>query len=297
LSEAWEVLQDSSARRAYDIRYLQIKRDNDTRHEATRKQETVAKAARDKAAREATEKAASDKIQQDLLAGWLKWHKCQGDLIFEARRTVRQLEAELKGIREIDVAEAAKSAKENSWSSYFSSFISQKSQLPEAVKEQEESKRLQRLARKRIKEDHLGRSKVKLKDLEDELVRKRVAHIEVLRQQELKAWRAHQEAREQQEREEKARERERSARNAEDLRAKMNAEHEQAKWPKGEFSSQSQQSKRSSCRHRRFWTRVSGRYTCRTCHQLQYRFVFKCPGCDILACASCRDSLKQGRDI
>ncbi|KAK2593613.1 hypothetical protein QQS21_008701 [Conoideocrella luteorostrata] len=51
--------------------------------------------------------------------------------------------------------------------------------------------------------------------------------------------------------------------------------------------------KSGSCKHRKFWSRIEGRIQCSLCHVTQARFAFRCPGCQMTACASCRDILKN----
>jgi hypothetical protein len=48
----------------------------------------------------------------------------------------------------------------------------------------------------------------------------------------------------------------------------------------------------STCRHNIYWTKIDGVHTCSNCHRVQKRFAFQCPGCAVVACASCRDALK-----
>lgn len=48
----------------------------------------------------------------------------------------------------------------------------------------------------------------------------------------------------------------------------------------------------STCRHNIYWTKIDGAHTCSNCHRVQRRFAFQCPGCTVVACASCRDALK-----
>lgn len=48
----------------------------------------------------------------------------------------------------------------------------------------------------------------------------------------------------------------------------------------------------TSCLHRAWWTQEMGRHTCERCLATTPRFAFRCPGCDIVACANCRVALK-----
>ena len=49
---------------------------------------------------------------------------------------------------------------------------------------------------------------------------------------------------------------------------------------------------KSTCGHDRFWPKVEGIQQCGKCHAVQRRFAFQCPGCKLVACASCRQSLR-----
>lgn len=48
----------------------------------------------------------------------------------------------------------------------------------------------------------------------------------------------------------------------------------------------------SSCKHEWFWPRVMGSQQCQNCNLIQNRFAFQCPGCRMMACASCRQVLR-----
>ena len=50
--------------------------------------------------------------------------------------------------------------------------------------------------------------------------------------------------------------------------------------------------KKSICRHDRFWPKIEGSQPCSKCHETQRRFAFQCPGCRMIACANCRQSLR-----
>ena len=49
---------------------------------------------------------------------------------------------------------------------------------------------------------------------------------------------------------------------------------------------------KSTCGHDRFWPKIEGIQQCGNCHAEQRRFAFQCPGCKLVACASCRQSLR-----
>lgn len=51
----------------------------------------------------------------------------------------------------------------------------------------------------------------------------------------------------------------------------------------------------STCLHQGWWPKVEGRQLCANCHSVQNRFALQCPGCSMVACASCQKSLRGGR--
>jgi len=71
--------------------------------------------------------------------------------------------------------------------------------------------------------------------------------------------------------------------------------------PSYSFSRASAPKKTSSaCRHEMFWPKLNGSRACQNCHGIQRHFAFQCPGCSMIACASCRQTLrgeKRRRDL
>lgn len=66
--------------------------------------------------------------------------------------------------------------------------------------------------------------------------------------------------------------------------------------PSYSFSRASAPNKTSSaCRHEVFWPKLNGSHTCQNCHGIQRRFAFQCPGCSMIACANCRQTLRGKR--
>ena len=48
-----------------------------------------------------------------------------------------------------------------------------------------------------------------------------------------------------------------------------------------------------TCQHKAFWPKIDGRHICSNCHTRQNLFAFQCPGCKIIACAPCRQNLRD----
>ena len=97
-------------------------------------------------------------------------------------------------------------------------------------------------------------------------------------------------AREAQERARMAAEAERRRKEAEERVRAMRAAEEAAR--KSRRTRESETATRSSCRHDKFWPKIEGRQSCSRCHAVQSRFAFQCPGCRMVACASCRQELR-----
>lgn len=75
--------------------------------------------------------------------------------------------------------------------------------------------------------------------------------------------------------------------------AKIRAEKENTKRAQAQERTQ-HTSQTVVCEHRAWWMKVEGRFRCSRCLTETRRFAFKCPGCDKIACASCREILKHG---
>lgn len=76
-------------------------------------------------------------------------------------------------------------------------------------------------------------------------------------------------------------------------RKEEEARKERARAAASSFSSyRTPTSRKSTCRHSGFWPKIEGSHTCGNCHSVQRRFAFKCPGCSMVACANCRQSLR-----
>lgn len=106
----------------------------------------------------------------------------------------------------------------------------------------------------------------------------------------------HKQKREEQERARNA-SAERSHRAAEELRRSTHAAEEAARnaQAQADFAygfSHDGNATSSSCKHEWFWPKVMGSHQCQNCNLIRHRFAFQCPGCRIVACASCRQILR-----
>ena len=98
------------------------------------------------------------------------------------------------------------------------------------------------------------------------------------------------EAQEAKERTQMAAATERRRREAEERVKIMRAAEEAAR--KAKKTDWSKPANKSTCRHDRFWPKVEGSQLCSNCHAVQRRFAFQCPGCRMVACANCRQTLR-----
>ena len=58
---------------------------------------------------------------------------------------------------------------------------------------------------------------------------------------------------------------------------------------------QSFTSNETICQHNAFWPKVQGSHLCGNCGSIQRHFALQCPGCKLMACASCRQKLRVER--
>ena len=153
-------------------------------------------------------------------------------------------------------------------------------------------------ARESMRKEQLRQGQLKQERLRQEQLRQEQLRQEQLRQEQL---RAQQEART---KEREQREREREAERAAALRKQRQEEAARAtqRMRVAKEAQQRRQATRgaaptptptqSICNHKVFWAKLEGSRSCSNCHTLQRRFTFQCPGCKIIACASCRQMLK-----
>jgi septal ring factor EnvC (AmiA/AmiB activator) len=100
------------------------------------------------------------------------------------------------------------------------------------------------------------------------------------------------EAQEAQERVRMAAAAERRRKEAEERAEAMRAAEEAARKARKTWDKWAERSTKSTCRHDRFWPKVEGRQLCSNCYAVQRRFAFQCPGCQMVACANCRQNLR-----
>lgn len=331
LQNAYDTISDPEKRRAYDIRWESIRDSLRTHQEAERRQAEAAETERKRATEERAKKQRDDDARRErprLLE--LSKSRYESD-IFELGRVVRKLTAELKRLRDQDDEDSRKERARNSWWAYLTSPIYGMVKETDDQKQARETERLQRVASKSIKVSEQDKKQAKLQELQDglQLVNRQIAaekkksedeawaqawEGERKMEQEVKSrlWerveraakeareaQAAREVREAQERARKAAATERYRREAEERAQAMRAAEEAVRkaqnarneWTRPATPSYSS-SRASTCRHDKFWPKVEGRHLCSNCHRLQSRFAFRCPGCRMMACASCRQTLK-----
>ncbi|CAI7570097.1 unnamed protein product [Penicillium glandicola] len=79
---------------------------------------------------------------------------------------------------------------------------------------------------------------------------------------------------------------------AKKMAERMADEIKKRRWAQAQSQTQ-KSAKPAACQHKAWWNRVEGRFQCSSCTEETRRFAFKCPGCEKVACASCRDILRR----
>ncbi|KAI9698646.1 MAG: hypothetical protein M1836_003755 [Candelina mexicana] len=165
------------------------------------------------------------------------------------------------------------------------------SKITAEKREEEKEARIQAAER----QERLRKEQETKRRVEEEQRRERQARWEEFQ---AKQWqeqvaRAAKEAREAQEAR-NAQEKARAAQVAEAARKAKYARNDRFQPPTSSHSHhRTPTAKESTCRHDRYWRKLDGRHLCNTCHIVQKRFAFQCPGCSKIACASCRQALKS----
>ena len=334
LSSAYETISDPVKRRTYDTIWARIKENRRTEEESQKRETEAAEKERKRADEEKAKNQKAESARQKRLQHLQLLKSRHENDIFEGNRVARRLAADLKHLQNQDDDELRKERERNSWWTYITSPIYGEVKETEEQKQRRETERLQRLASKSIKENQLAqkeaiiqRSRYALDDVNGEIATMKKeeedeARVQAVRRQEQlrkeeearrrveeeqrrmkwakweeeqiklrkeQAARAAKAAREAQEAQERAREEAaKKYRAASEMRAQAASLAERARTAR-------QARNDSVCLHDKFWPRLEGRHLCGSCHKTQRRFAFQCPGCRMIACASCRQTLRGER--
>ena len=331
LQSAYETIGDPEKRLLYDKRLPGIRDRLKAKHGSDWGKAGAAEREKKSAAEETARKQKDYNARQERLRNLeLSKNVYDGD-IFEIRRVIRKLTADLKHLQEQDEEELKRERARNGWWSYLTSPIYGKAIEPDEQKRTRENERLFRLASKSIKGNELRAKEAKLQSLQDALqdVNSKIAAEKKEIEDEVRAQaaRARRErelkmAQEARDRMQEYRERcaraekeqaERAAKEAHQARAAKEAREakeakervrqaaaadkrrkeaeERAKARRDAFPAESG-STESTCQHDKWWHRLEGRHRCVVCHAVQARFAFQCPDCGMVACAGCRQISK-----
>ena len=335
LSSAYETISDPTKRRTYDTIWARIKENRRAEEEAQKHKNEAAEKEQKRAAEEKAKNQKEESARQERLQHLQLLKSRHENDIFEGNRVVRRLAADLKRLQDQDDDELRKERERNSWWTYITSPIYGEAKETEEQKQRRETERLQRLASKSIKENQLAQKEAILqksryalddvsskiaavkKEEEDEARVRAVRRQEQLRKDEEARRRVEEEqmrtkwakweeeqiklrmeqvaraakaAREAQEAQERAREEA-----AEKYRAELERRAQAASMAAERARTARQARNDSACIHDKFWPRIEGRHLCGSCHNTQRRFAFQCPGCGMIACASCRQTLRGER--
>ena len=168
----------------------------------------------------------------------------------------------------------------------------------EAAKRQEQLRKEQE-ARRRVEKEEIRKSWARWEELQAELRKEQAARAAKEAREAQEAWEALERLRKaaDERRKAEAEERARAARAAEAAQKAKETRNDrfQPATPLHSYSRASMSNK-STCRHHKYWPKLEGSHLCSTCQNIQRRFAFQCPGCSMIACASCRQILKgKGR--
>ena len=309
---------------------MRIKLSQRTQREAEERQAGAAETERRRAAEEKLNKQREQDATQERIRQLEQVKFGYDSNIFELNRLIRKLAADLEQHQGQDNEESRQERERTSWYTYFTRPLYGKEDETKEQKQEREIERLRRVAIKRIKENELNQKKARLHsfhsaldDVDSEIAakKKRIedeARTQTAKRQEQarKAEDARRRSEEQQERERQAKRkaaqaklwREEAARAAKEAqeareaqeRARKAREAEAARRPSRTKPATTSKSthrprtseKGSTCRHDAFWPRVEGSCLCSNCYAIQRRFAFQCPGCRMIACANCRQSLR-----
>ncbi|EEP80908.1 predicted protein [Uncinocarpus reesii 1704] len=207
-------------------------------------------------------------------------------------------------------------AGKGTWWGFFTSILFGGATETDDIERQRDLERLQRIAARTVKENMLEREKAGIRTVETSLQSAKDTILSVeqdirkLRLEEEEARRkAHQErvyreARsrmaemrkkvEQEERARQARDEEiRNEKEAREREARARMERDAKKWAR--MASGDTEHTKGPCAHRSWWDKIDQGSVCSHCSIATRRFAFKCPDCGIMACATCRRTLKGPR--
>ena len=334
LSSAYETINDPSKRRTYDTIWARIKEKRRAEEEAQKRETEAAEKERKRAAEEKVEIRKEESKRQERLQHLQLLKSRHENDIFEGNRVVRRLAADLKRLQDQDDDELRKERERNTWWTYMTSPIYGEVKETEEQKQRRETERLQRLASKSIKENQLAqkeailqKSRYALDDVNSEIaaVKKEEeddARVQAVRRQEQlrKEEEASRRVEEEQRRKKRAKweeeqiklRREQAARAAKVTREAQEAQERVREEAAKKYRAESEKRTRaastperartagqaqndSACLHDKFWPRLEGRHLCRSCCNTQRHFAFQCPGCRMIACAGCRQTLRGER--
>lgn len=276
-------------------------------------------AKRDAEAKAASEKSANEKATRDAkegksrlkLEGLAKKKQVFASGVFQAKRAITRLQSELKNIQTLEEKALTEEWARNNRFTYAYSFVFDASKEPEEAKQERERQHLQRVANKRIKEKELSREQEKLKEWNDLLsgVEQAIAaeisnsqerakrtdrgKEEAKRQEEAKAYKKRQEEYMERERANRAAAEARVAQErAAEERRKKEVEEEQCKLDAERLRKRREEEARQQLRLLAELLRNMIGSIASEAPNVQDRFLFQCPNCQMKSCAGCWGALE-----
>lgn len=149
---AYETLKDPAERRSYNVAWPGIH----SRRAAERQQEEAAETERRRATEVEKQRAKEDQARKERLRK-LTLERCtHANQIFEVKRVLRKLRADLQRLRAEDEEYAKREREKKSWWSFVKSPVYESTAETEEEMEEKERRRIDRIASTRVKESELG---------------------------------------------------------------------------------------------------------------------------------------------
>ena len=159
-----------------------------------------------------------------------------------------------------------------------------------AVEEKERAEKAERLRKLKMEQEARDRA---MREAREKMAKRQREQAEQAAKMAREA-KAAQEAREAQERVRTAAAASERRRREAEARAESVRRAEEAAKKARNTNHRSGRATQSTCRHDGWWPKVEGRQLCGKCDTFQNRFLLQCPGCKMVACASCQKSLRGG---
>ncbi|KAL3479185.1 hypothetical protein BJX99DRAFT_222640 [Aspergillus californicus] len=293
LQEAYSTLIDPIRRKVYDASYVPstpASKPSTSDPASTRANSKTAENPRDDLEKQKT--AIFEKTSQQLKTQL----RGQEDVLHKLRTCLLKLRREVSELqKEIDETVRIQASKA-SWWGYISSHLPGQQPETEEQKMERDRHRLQKTAARRVKEDMIQQQENSIRVYERAVIvtQRDISLVDAELSREA-ARREQERMKMQQENLRQEREKSRG-----DWRKRRTQEEKETTEPKPQNKAPPPSTKhkqnsytKENCQHQGWWIRVDISATCSRCSTVTRHFAFQCPGCEKLACASCRGTVKR----